>query len=75
MIQVKIVTATNRSTITCSADKTIRQVLDENNVNYGIAPVYMDGVALELGQMDKTFSEIGITEKCMLTAVVKTQNA
>lgn len=75
MIEIKIVTNTSRKTITVSADRTVREVLEANNVNYSNAPIYMDGAPLQVGQHDKTFAELGITEKCMLTAVVKTQNA
>lgn len=75
MIQIKIVTNTSRKTITADANRTIREVLEENNVNYDVAPVYLDGAPLQAGDHDKTFAGIGINEKCTLTAVIKTENA
>lgn len=75
MIQVKIVTTTNRKTIAIDENSTVRNVLEANEVNYSNAPVYLDGAPLGIGDHDKTFAQLGITEKCMLTAVVKTQNA
>lgn len=75
MIQVKIVTTTNRKTIAIDENSTVRNVLEANEVNYSNAPVYLDGAPLGIGDHDKTFAQLGITEKCMLTSVVKTQNA
>lgn len=75
MIQVKIVTNTGRKTIVTDENNTVRTVLEANEVNYETAPVYIDGAPLNIGDHDKTFAQLGITEKCMLTSVVKTQNA
>lgn len=75
MIQIKIVTNAQRKTIATDANNTVRDVLEANEVNYANAPVYIDGSPLNVGDHDKTFAELGITEKCMLTSVVKTENA
>lgn len=75
MISVRIVTNTNRKTIVIDPNYTIRQALEANEVNYSETPVYLDGSPLQAGDHDKTFAEIGITEKCILTAVKKTENA
>ena len=75
MIQIKIVTNTSRKTIATDENSTVREVLEANDVNYEVAPVYIDGAPLGIGDHDKTFAQLGITEKCMLTSVVKTQNA
>ena len=75
MIQIKIVTNAFRKTIATDANNTVRSVLEANEVNYSNAPVYIDGAPLGIGDHDKTFAELGITEKCMLTSVVKTENA
>ena len=75
MIQIRIVTNTQRKTIATDENNTVREVCEANDVNYGTAPVYIDGAPLDIGDHDKTFAQLGITEKCMLTSVVKTQNA
>lgn len=75
MIQIKITTNTIRKTIATDENNTIRAVLEANEVNYANAPVYLDGSPLQAGDHDKTFAEIGITEKCILTSVIKTENA
>ena len=75
MISVRIVTNAQRKTIMTDENNTVRDVLDANEVNYANAPVYIDGAPLGIGDHDKTFAQLGITEKCMLTSVVKTENA
>lgn len=75
MIQVRLVTNAARKTIAIDENSTVRDVLEANEVNYDRAPVYIDGAPLQIGDHDKTFSELGITEKCMLSSVVKTENA
>lgn len=75
MIQIKLVTNATRKTIATDANNTVREVLEANEVNYEITPVYLDGAPLQVGDHDKTFTELGITEKCILTAVIKTENA
>lgn len=75
MIQIKIVANNSRKTILTDENNTVRQVLEANEINYDVAPVYIDGSPLGVGDHDKSFAELGITEKCLLTAIVKTQNA
>lgn len=54
---------------------TIRQFLEENEIDYSRAITSLDGCPLQAGDMDKTFANFGITEKCLLTSVVKADNA
>ena len=75
MIQIKITTNTLRKTIATDENSTVRDVLEANDINYDITPVYIDGAPLEIGDHDRTFAELGITEKCLLSAVIKTENA
>jgi hypothetical protein len=75
MIQVTIGTNTNRKKITIDANKTIKDTLDENGVNYSVATLHMDGATLQPGEINKTFAEMGVTESCYLIAVVKADNA
>lgn len=75
MIQIKIVTNMNRKTIATNENNTIRDVLEANEINYESTPVYVDGAPLQIGDHDKTFKELGITEKCTVSAVAKLENA
>ena len=75
IISVKIGTNLNRITITTTSDKTIRQLLEQEGINYATTTIFLDGDTLHAGDMDKTLAEMNITEKCMLIAVVKAANA
>ena len=75
MIQVKLSTNTERKTVTVDEETTIREILEDNNVDYSRTPIYLDGAPLAEGSMDKSLSEFNIVDHCMLTAIVKTDNA
>ncbi len=75
MIQVTIGTNTNRTKVNVDPNRTLRSVLEENEVNYSVAAVHLDGVSLKPGDMDKTFADLGITESCYLIAVIKADNS
>lgn len=75
MIQVTVGTNTQRNKITVDPDTTLRQVLEEQEVNYAVANVHLDGSALKPGDLDKSFADLGITDSCYLIAVIKADNA
>ncbi len=75
MIQVTVGTNVNRSRVVVSPDTTIRQVLENNDVNYETTNVHLDGASLQVGDIDKTFSDFNIQESCYLIAVAKADNA
>lgn len=75
MIQVTIGTNTNRIKKTIDPSMTLRQVLDENQINYSVANLHLDGCSLQPGDLDKSFTALGITDSCYLIAVVKADNA
>ena len=77
MNTIKITYGNNmkRGTVLEPDTKTPRQVFDENEVNYATGITTLDGAPLGRGDLDKTFAELGITEKCYLLNVVKADNA
>ena len=75
MIQVIVGTTTTRNTKNYTADTTLRYILEDNAVDYSVAQVMLDGASLQAGDMDKTLADMNVTEKCMLIAVVKANNA
>lgn len=75
MIQVIVGTTTQRNTKNYTAGTTIRNILEDNAIDYSVAQVMLDGANLQAGDMDKTLADMNITEKCMLIAVVKAANA
>lgn len=75
MINVTITTNMGRDYATCDEHSTIKSVLDEKNVNYGVGMISLDGATLRPGDINKTFADMGVTNSCFLSVVVKHDNA
>ncbi len=75
MLQAIIGNNMGRNIVIVSEDATLRQVLEENNIDYTVGMTSLDGATLRAGDLDKTFADFGITEKCYLLNVVKADNA
>lgn len=75
IVNVKIGTNLNRTTISVTSDKTIRQLLEENGINYATTTVFLDGDTIHAGDMDKTLEEFNIQDTCYIIASQKTENA
>lgn len=75
MIRVIVGTTTQRVEKNYSPATSLREILEDNAVDYSIAQVMLDGANLQAGDMDKTLADMNVTEKCMLIAVVKAANA
>ena len=75
MIKVTVSNNVKRETVIVSDDTTLRSVLESNQIDYTRGMTNLDGTPLQPGALDKTFAEFGITEKCFLSAIVKTDNA
>ena len=54
---------------------TMRKALEDSGVDYTVGMMHLDGATLRPGDLDKTFGELGIKEKCFLLNVVKADNA
>ncbi len=74
---IKVVTGNNlkRSEVIVESSATLRQVLENNDIDYTRGVIHLDGVSIGAGDLDKTFAQMGITEKCYLLNVVKADNA
>lgn len=71
MFELIIGTNMNRTTKPCELTKTIRKALEEEGIDTSVGTVHLDGASLRPGDLDKTFAEFGITNKCSLISVVK----
>lgn len=74
-IKVTIGNNVKRESVIIDANTTLRKALEDNNVDYSRGVMHLDGASLSPGDLDKTFAYLGITEKCFLINVVKTDNA
>ncbi len=74
---VKVTVGNNvkRVSDTVSDTATLREVLENNGIDYTRGAMTLDGATLQPGDLDKTFADFGITEKCWLLAVTKADNA
>lgn len=74
MIKVRISSEVGRKNIIVDENRTIREVLGDNGINYERAITQLDGYDVR-GQLDRTFEELGISTECVLSAVAKRDNA
>lgn len=75
MIKVIVGTNLKKTTKIVSSSATLRQVLEDSDVDYTRGGVNLDGATVGLGDLDKSFEQLGITERCYLMQVVKADNA
>lgn len=74
---VKVVVGNNvkRESVIVDSSATLRTVLEDAGIDYTRGVMHLDGSSLQAGDLDKTFADFGITEKCFLLNVVKADNA
>ena len=75
MIKVTVGNNVKRESVIVDENTTLRAVLEDNGIDYTSATMHLDGSSLKPGEIDKTFADLGITEKCYLLNVVKADNA
>jgi len=75
MIKVTCGNNVKRNTVIVPADTTLREVLEDEGIDYSRGTVNLDGSSLAPGDIDKSFDELGVKEKCFLLSVVKADNA
>ena len=75
IVNVKIGTNLNRETISVTSDKTIRELLEQQGINYATTTIFLDGDTIRAGDMDKTLDEFNIADTCYIIASQKTENA
>jgi len=75
MIKVTIGNNVKRKTEILDENTTLRTALEDAEIDYSRGTMNLDGSSLGPGDLDKTFADFGITEKCFLLNVVKADNA
>lgn len=74
MIKVVIGTNTDRQTVIVEAQKTLRDVLEDAEIDYSAGSMHLDGATIKPGDLDKSFEDLGIRDKCYLISVVKSDS-
>lgn len=75
MIKVTVGNNVRKEAVIVDENTTLRTVLEDNGIDYTAGTMHLDGSSLKPGDLDKTFSDLGIAEKCWLLNVVKADNA
>ena len=80
MIKVIVGNNVERKSDIVNPTSTLRQVLDNNEIDYTRGVMHLDGSSLNPGDLNKTFLELGYDgsegrNKCFLLNVVKADNA
>ena len=75
MIKVTMGNNVKRTSEVLDANTTLREALELAEIDYTRGVMNLDGSTLSPGDLDKTFADFGITEKCFLLNVVKADNA
>lgn len=75
MVQVTIGNNLKREKMIVDGAMTPRQVMEDYGLEYATGGVHMDGEQLTADKLDKSFDDLGVTEKCYLLKVVKADNA
>jgi hypothetical protein len=75
MIKVTIGNNVKRKTEILDPDTTLREALEAAEIDYTSGITNLDGSPLSHGDLDKTFADFEISEKCYLLNVVKADNA
>lgn len=75
MIKLTIGNNVKRESVIIDEGTTLREALENNEIDYTRGTMNLDGSSLNPGDLDKTFADFGITEKCFLLNVVKADNA
>ena len=75
MIKVTVGNNVKRESVVVESSRTLRSVIEDAGIDYTRGVIHLDGSSLQPGDLDKSFSAFGITEKCFLLNVVKADNA
>ena len=75
MIKVTMGNNVKRTSEILDENTTLRDALESVDIDYTTGIMNLDGSTLSPGDLDKTFGDFGITEKCYLLNVVKADNA
>ena len=71
MIKVTVGNNVDRQTTIVEGTTTLRQVLEDADISYERGTIHLDGSSLKPGDLDKTFDDFGIKERCFLLSVVE----
>lgn len=75
---IRVITGNNvrhNDPVIVSSSTTLRAVLEDSGIDYTRGVMHLDGASLQAGDLDKTFDDFGVSNRCFLLNVVKADNA
>lgn len=75
MIKVIVGNNVKRDSVIIDEHTTLRKCLEDQEIDYTRGITSLDGASLAPGDLDKTFADFGVNERCFLINVVKADNA
>lgn len=75
MIKVTMGNNLERKDEIVNPNTTLRAALETAGVNYRVGMMNLDGSPLDDEDLDRTFADHGVTDRCFLLNVVKADNA
>ena len=74
MIKVNLSTNTDRTSVIVEDSQTPSEIFSDNSIDFNRGQVYLDGVQLSASEMNTNLSDLGVTESCRLSVVIKADN-
>ena len=65
----------DRQKVPCELTSTPRQALEDNEIDYTVGTIHLDGCTLSRSDLDVPFADLGITTKASLIVVTKADAA
>lgn len=75
MIKVTIGNNLKRESVIIDENTTLRNALEDADIDYTRGMMHLDGASLAAGDLDRTFADFGVHDRCYLLNVVKADNA
>ena len=75
MVKCTVITTAGRKSDLFSETKTPKEILDYFDIDYSAATNSLDGERLNAAKMNTPLRELGVTNECRLSSIVKIDNA
>ena len=75
MVKIKIVTMSGIKNIIADENKSVKEVLDEEEVSYAGRTLTLDGYNLSAGEIAQSLADLGVAERGVIGVTAKSENA
>ena len=75
MTKVTLSTVDSRNSLIVEDSKTVKEILQENGVNFSTASVMIDGMTLTPDRLRQSLTDLNATGECTIATVIKMDNA